>query len=86
MSTLQPVTVFVRGSWHLPKHFEPIRELFGENGYETECPLLPSCGDLTLSEPLQDDAEAAYNAVAKLVVDQGKDVVVVMHSYGDVVG
>lgn len=54
-------------------------------GYETRGVSLPSVG---ASEPLQDigpDVEAIQNVV-RPIADQGKDVLLMVHSYGGIVG
>lgn len=81
----KPVVIFVHGSWHKPAHFAPLRKLVEAHGYETYCPLLPSCGNLTLVDPLGHDAKAIYDTAEKLV-SEGKEVIIAMHSYGGIVG
>lgn len=84
----KPTVVFIHGSWHSPKHFEPVRAIFEANGYSTECPLQP-CFNANPGPPitsLEDDVKAIQALLTTLVDDQGKDIIVAMHSYGGVVG
>ncbi|MCJ1377259.1 hypothetical protein MMC17_000351 [Xylographa soralifera] len=85
-SHTKPTVLFVHGSWHSPAHFQPVKELFEAHGYPTECPCQPSFNANPASTNLEEDAKAIRSALDKLVVDEGKDVIVVMHSYGGVVG
>ena len=70
---------------HNPNHFFPLRLASHAAGYETECPTQPSYNALKLASPLAKDAACIYDA-AKDLVDAGKDVLVVCHSYGGIVG
>jgi pimeloyl-ACP methyl ester carboxylesterase len=60
------------------------------NGYPTFHPSLPSCSNTSdadfPSKTLGDDTEAVRKVVKRLVQDERKKVVVVMHSYGELVG
>ena len=81
----KPVILIVHGSWHNPNHFFRFRLALHEAGFETECPTQPSYGVLKLSNPLAADAYCIRSA-AQALVDQGRDVIVVMHSYGGIIG
>ena len=85
MASSKPAVVFVHGSWHNPNHFGPVRKVFESNGFQTECPEQPSASSLTLTDPLTDDAKTIHDSIADLI-NGGKDVIVVMHSYGGVIG
>ncbi|MCJ1435965.1 hypothetical protein MMC27_005341, partial [Xylographa pallens] len=61
-------------------------ELFEAHGYPTECPCLPSFNAKPAPSNFAEDAAAIRSALDNLVVDEGKDVIVVMHSYGGAVG
>lgn len=80
--------MFIHGSWHSPKHFEPIRAILEANGYPTECPRLPTYGPKP-APPIvsfEDDVKAVQKLLTELIDEQGKDVIVVPHSYGGFVG
>jgi pimeloyl-ACP methyl ester carboxylesterase len=86
----KPTILFVHGSWHHPAHFGPIRQLFESAHYPTECPVQPTY-DPEPSPPgppvsLADDARVIQSQLTKLVEEEGKDVIVVMHSWGGMVG
>ncbi|TVY17165.1 hypothetical protein LARI1_G004568 [Lachnellula arida] len=81
-----PTILFIHGSWHNPNHFKTIRTLFESAGFPTECPAQATVNakpHTTLT--LQDDVQVIQAALSKLIED-GKDVIVVMHSYGGVLG
>ncbi|ESZ98344.1 hypothetical protein SBOR_1222 [Sclerotinia borealis F-4128] len=86
--TSKPTILFIHGSWHSPAHFRPVRDLFEAEGYPTECPRLPTFN----SKPappvvsLIDDVQVVQNLLKKLVEEQEKEVLVVVHSYGGIVG
>ena len=83
----KPVVLFVHGSWHNPNHFRPVRDVFESQGFRTVCPAQPSYGaepdsskDLTAI-----DVKTIKDAISELV-EKGNEVIVVMHSYGGVIG
>ena len=81
----KPVIVFVPGAWHGPSCYEAVMKRLETAGYETKGVALAS---VDAAEPLKDfkpDVDA-IQAIVKPVVDQGKDVLLVVHSYGGVCG
>lgn len=81
-----PAIVLVQGSFQLPEVYHKLADALRTLGYEVHQPTLPSLTDPDLaSKTLGDDASAVRFQVETLV-DEGKTVVVVMHSYGGVVG
>ena len=85
-----PTVVFVHGAFHGPGSFSLVVDQLREAGYPCICDLaLPSTGG-PAEIGLKEDAAALRSLVANIIgVDnesQGNDVVVVMHSYGGVVG
>jgi len=79
----KPTILFVHGSWHTPRHFRRVRDVFETHGYETVCPRLPSIGQPPPSGPNQDGA-CVRDELRRLIEGEGKEVVVVAHSYGGV--
>jgi hypothetical protein len=84
MSSIKPTVLFIHGSWHSPKHFQRVRDLFEEHGYPTACPLLPSTGKLP-PIGLMEDAQCIRSELKELVDTDSKDVIVIAHSYGGMV-
>ncbi|KAJ9608958.1 hypothetical protein H2200_006729 [Cladophialophora chaetospira] len=84
MST-KPTLVFVPGAWHRAETWSKLTSLLEQqNHFKTISVTLPS----TTSNPaatLKDDIDAAQE-VLRAETAQGHDVVVVMHSYGGIIG
>lgn len=82
----KPTIVIAPGAWHVPSHYEPIAKLLRNAGYEVSPVKHPSVG--IASDPgtmLHKDVEVVANTLRQLV-NSGKDVVLLMHSYGGVTG
>lgn len=79
MATTKPTVLFVRGSWHCPQHFDRVRSVFEAADYPTEYPTQVSTGVKTSDNDawLSSDAKVVKETASKLVV---------MHSYGGVIG
>jgi pimeloyl-ACP methyl ester carboxylesterase len=84
---VKPVILLLHGAWHLPKHYERlISALRTEAGYQVYCPEIPSCNDaFPPNKTLDDDVRYARSA-AMDIMQTGRDLAVLMHSYGGVVG
>ncbi|KAJ5729618.1 alpha/beta-hydrolase [Penicillium malachiteum] len=80
-----PTLVLVHGSWHQPSCYDKITKLLQEQ-YKLKCvcPSLPSTRD-NPAATFKDDLDATQKAIAD-EVNQGRDVIVVAHSYGGIVG
>jgi len=82
--TEKPVFVFVPGAWHGPGTWSKVSSLLKEQGYNSISITLPTTsGDS--SAAFGDDVEATQQAI-QAETSQGRNVVVVVHSYGGVVG
>lgn len=84
MTSLETTLVFIPGSWHKPLCYEKIIKIL--KGYEIRCVTvtLPS----TMDDPsagFKEDLDAARVVVEK-ETDQRRNVIVVAHSYGGMVG
>lgn len=80
-----PTLVFIPGSWHKPICYEKIIKLL-EDEHSVRCRTvtLPS----TLDNPqatFKDDLDAAREVVLS-EINEGRDVIVIAHSYGGMVG
>ncbi len=86
MSSPKPTILIIHGAWHQPAHFSPLMTLLKAQGYTSICPHLPTCNnDDPPTKSLSDDVLLIRNTTISLA-DQGKEVVVLMASYGGVVG
>ncbi|KAL2851045.1 Alpha/beta hydrolase fold-1 [Aspergillus pseudoustus] len=78
----QLTIVFVPGAFHTAEYYDPVRALLETNGYPTTAVALPSIGS---TSSMADDA-AAIRAVTSNLADEGRRIVLVMHSYGGIPG
>lgn len=88
-SSEKPTIVVVQGSFQTPLVYVDLEKGLRSRGYPVIHPTLPSCSNTDsptfASVTLTDDALAVQDEVTRLV-EEGKLVVVVMHSYGGLVG
>ncbi|KAH6664781.1 Alpha/beta hydrolase fold-1 [Plectosphaerella plurivora] len=82
MST-SPVILFTPGAWHGPWAFDTIRKELGGRGLDTGAVTLPSVGSTDPSFGVAEDTAAVRAEIEKLV-NEGREIVVVAHSYGGV--
>jgi len=83
----QPTILTICGAFCPDIVYKPLRAQLESLGFETYCKTNASCVVSTPSPStpacdLQDDAEAVRVSIWKLCGDQGKDVVLLAHSYG----
>ncbi|KAK5119307.1 hypothetical protein LTR85_007663 [Meristemomyces frigidus] len=82
MSSTKPAIVLVHGAYHRPAHLDEVALLIRQQGYEVEVPALPSVGaEKDPGDALSKDAATVAQTLRGLTED-GKDVVMSMHSYG----
>ena len=86
----KPTTVIVHGAWHQPAHFAPFMQKLEAAGYPCICPQQPTFGlsseQMRTGPTLQDDAKHLRKVLEQLIEVDEREVVVLMHSYGGVVG
>lgn len=80
-----PVFVFVPGAWHAADTFDVVRDLMHKRGLATEAISTPSVGAFPPNKGLHADIEHTHAAL-KGMVEAGRQIVVVNHSYGGMVG
>src|ERR1700712_1195112 len=79
-----PVFIFVPGAWHGPEVWGKVSSLLEQQGYKSISITLPTTsGDNSAS--FGDDVKAAQDAIQS-ETSQGRNVIVVVHSYGAMVG
>ncbi|EKG15210.1 hypothetical protein MPH_07544 [Macrophomina phaseolina MS6] len=81
----KPTIVFAPGAWHTPDCFDLVREQLHARGWATEAVAYPSVGAEPPNKGLAEDA-AAVRAVLERLADEGKEIVLTVHSYGGLVG
>ncbi|KAH7395598.1 Alpha/beta hydrolase fold-1 [Cadophora sp. MPI-SDFR-AT-0126] len=83
-SSQKPTFVFVPGAWHKPTCWSKVTALLTTHGYKSLTPALPSTlGDA--SATFKDDLDVVREAITSETT-QGRDVVVVVWSYGSLPG
>lgn len=87
MAQPNPTIVVVTGGLHSPSHFDRMRALFLNANYPYVCLRLPSVG---ASDPksctASTDAAFVREKLLLPLIEDGKDVVLLMHSYGGLPG
>jgi pimeloyl-ACP methyl ester carboxylesterase len=84
MTAPKPTILIIHGAWHTPAHYQLLVDALEKDGYPVECPNLPTCSASRNSKTPVDDIELIAS-VARRLVDDGKEVVAVAHSYGGIV-
>lgn len=84
MITQKPTIVLIPGAWHRPKHYNLLLDKLSSSGYEVHAVTTKSVG---APEPLKnlDPDVAATSDVILPLAEQGKEILVIAHSYGGVV-
>lgn len=85
--TTKPTILWVNGSFSPASFYTTVAEKVRSRGYEIVLDTLPSSARAPPEQPatLAEDA-AHFHDIAEKLADQGKEIVMVMHSYGGVVG
>jgi pimeloyl-ACP methyl ester carboxylesterase len=81
----KPVIYVLHGAWHGPAYFDSIKQKLEGQGYTVICPQQPTTGCAPPNLTLYDDVAHVKPELESLIGD-GQDVLVVMHSYGGLVG
>ncbi|KAI0112544.1 hypothetical protein GGR51DRAFT_507431 [Nemania sp. FL0031] len=79
-----PTVFFVPGMWHGPWGFDKVRGILSARNLESEASSLATVGAVDASIGLNDDVAKIRSALTSLI-DEGKEVVIVAHSYGGLV-
>ncbi|KAI0158458.1 Alpha/beta hydrolase fold-1 [Pestalotiopsis sp. NC0098] len=80
-----PTIVLIPGAWHQPSCYDIVRDDLVSRGYDVEYVSYPTVGAEPPNKGLADDA-AATRAVLERLADEGKQIVLGVHSYGGLVG
>lgn len=78
----KPTIFIVPGAWHTPECFDALREVLESHGYPTESIAHPSIGAEPPTKTLDDDANNVRKTLSRLIDKEGKDVILIGHSYG----
>ncbi|CZR54964.1 uncharacterized protein PAC_04849 [Phialocephala subalpina] len=86
MSTSKPTILILHGAWHSPPHYQSLVTLLNAAGYPTLCPTQPTFDAKPPTKTLHNDAEFVQGILKELIEEEGKEVVLALHSYSGVVG
>jgi pimeloyl-ACP methyl ester carboxylesterase len=83
----KPTLVFVPGAWHPPSCYDIIIKILSSPPYSYPCVAIktPTVGAEPPILTLQHDVDA-IRAVTTVLADDGKEILLVMHSYGGLPG
>jgi hypothetical protein len=78
--------VICPGAWPLRSFFEPLLQAFNAIGYPAECKVPLGYPDFGTDSPAQINPDSAYlrEQVLTPLLEEGRDVALLMHSYGGV--
>jgi hypothetical protein len=79
-----PTIFFTPGAWHEPWVFDSVRSALSARGFDSEVSPLVTVGCTDASVGLSADVAQTRSALMD-VINQGKEVLVVAHSYGAIV-
>ena len=82
----KPTIFFIPGAWHRPTCYDLVISPLESLSYPIETVQNPSTSAALPAKGLTEDIENVRAKLEKLIDTEGKDVVVVMHSYGGCVG
>ena len=81
----KPTFLFIPAAWHLPAYFDPLITHLSDHGYVSVAVTLPSVNSSPAVTSLQPDVDTAAAALIT-ILNNNSEVIVVMHSYGGMVG
>ena len=81
---MHPTILIIHGSWHQPAHYQILVDAFQSAGYDCICPLLPSFNAPTADIGVKQDSATIRRAIEHLLA-QGRELIVLGHSYGGVI-
>lgn len=84
-SISKPTFVCLHGAWHSPSCWDKIKPLLSTHGYDCVCPAFPSTGAKIPVRDFTEDVDTIRSTVTELI-EQQKEVIVVMHSYSGIPG
>ena len=85
MTSARPVLLILPGGSQNPTHYGYLAHLLQSAGYPTSSALFPSAGN-TGKIGSQDDADFFRDRLILPYIDQGQDVILIMHSYSGLPG
>lgn len=84
-NTTRPYIVLIPGAWHSADSYDLLVPYLRDSGYDVTAIDLPSVGAEPPIQSLQPEIDRIRGVILPLL-DRGKNVIVVMHSYAGVAG
>ncbi|KAL8946904.1 MAG: hypothetical protein Q9222_006758 [Ikaeria aurantiellina] len=78
--------VLVHGAWHVPEHYTEFILRLQQAGFEVHCPRLPTCDEHKRPNTDHSADVQAIRAQVLSLINEGHNVVMLLHSYGGSVG
>lgn len=82
----KPIIIFVPGAFHPASCWDNVRSSLEKYSFQTVAISLPSVSAGSDVTSHHEDAAAIRKILSQLIIDDRKDVILVMHSYGGVPG
>ncbi|KAI1126011.1 alpha/beta-hydrolase [Nemania abortiva] len=86
MASKQPTIVIIPGAWHTPSSYSKLVKALQSTGYEVHVPEMPSMNGTRPPDSDLDKDTAFIRAFVEDLINKGRVVAVLMHSYGGQVG
>jgi alpha-beta hydrolase superfamily lysophospholipase len=86
MSAAKPTIIIAHGAWQSALDYQDFTDQLKSAGYPVEISQLPSVGGTSDPLPGLDDDVSVIRGLLAKATDEGKEVILLMHSYGGVVG
>ena len=86
MAAIKPTIVLIQGGWHVPSTFSKFTSSLRSAGYEVHVPRLPSVNEARPPNADLATDTAMIRGYVESLVDAGRPVIAIMHSYGGQVG
>lgn len=86
MAATKPTLVLIHGGWHIPSTYFKFTSSLRSAGYEVHVPRLPSINVTRPPNADLADNTALVRGYVESLVNAGRTVIAIMHSYGGQVG
>lgn len=83
-ASLLPTILAVPGAWHTVESFDTVKKIFTDRNYDFVSQNAPGVTDA--NSTVTEDAASLRTNLLQPLVEAGKDVIVMMHSYGGMYG
>ena len=84
MASVKPTVFFLPGGYHGSWIYDSVRGILSDRGFATDASDLVSVGTTDASVGIHSDATHLRSQLTR-IIDEGKEVVLVAHSYGGIV-